>query len=67
MAMGLVVVGIGAVLWLSARFQWLRLGNLPGDITILRPFASIYIPITTSLLLSLLLSAVFLAIRMIKR
>lgn len=53
---GAVFVGIGLLLWLLERHGWPR---LPGDIVIERPSFRIYLPLGTSLLLSLLLSALF--------
>ena len=51
----IVLLAIGLVLWLFAdRLSWL--GNLPGDIRVERPGFSLYVPITTMLLLSLGLS-----------
>nr|BCX00934.1 MAG: hypothetical protein KatS3mg041_0980 [Bacteroidota bacterium] len=52
--MGLVLVGLGALIWLGGRLPWL--GNLPGDIHIERPGWRISILLGTSLLLSLLLT-----------
>jgi hypothetical protein len=54
-AVGLVIVAIG-VLWPLAGK--LGLGRLPGDIVIERSNYSVYVPIVTCLVLSLLLSAV---------
>lgn len=50
----LIVVGL-AMPWLGK----LGLGRLPGDIVIERENFSFYFPITTSILLSLLLSLIF--------
>lgn len=44
---GLVVAAIGGVVWLGVP-----LGRLPGDIAIERDSFRLYIPITTSLLVS---------------
>jgi hypothetical protein len=58
MGRGLIIIGallIGAGLfwpWLSQ----LPLGRLPGDIRVERPGFSFYLPITTGLLLSLMVS-----------
>ncbi|MCA1405768.1 DUF2905 domain-containing protein [Ensifer sp. IC3342] len=52
---GLVIVAVG-ILW-----PWLTrlgLGRLPGDILIQRENFTIYIPITTGLLFSVVLSAI---------
>lgn len=59
---GLALVVIGAILWLfGPRLSFL--GKLPGDIRIQKENFTMYIPITTMLLLSLLLSAIFWLIR----
>jgi hypothetical protein len=55
---GFVVVVIGIVVWMMGdklRFP----GRLPGDIRIERENVRIFIPITTMLLISLLLSLIF--------
>jgi len=53
---GLVLVAVG-LLWLAVpSIPWL--GRLPGDVAIERDGVRIYIPITTCLLLSLLLTAI---------
>lgn len=49
---GLVVMIIGGVVWLAGRFG-LPLGRLPGDIRIERDGVALYIPLATSILLSL--------------
>jgi hypothetical protein len=53
--LGLVLVIVGCVLWFAAdKLSWL--GRLPGDITVERPGFRFYAPITTMLLLSVVLS-----------
>ena len=57
----LVVIGVfitilGAILLLTPRVPWL--GRLPGDIVISGDNATIYIPITTMLIVSVVLSVV---------
>ncbi len=52
---GLVLVAVGVVWMVGER---LGLGRLPGDILIEREGTRIYIPITTSLLISAVLSLV---------
>lgn len=61
---GAVIVALGALLLLTDRtgggghlFGWL--GKLPGDISIKRENFSLYIPLGTSLVLSLALSLLF--------
>ena len=52
--MGVVVIGFGLLLLLVGRSP--GAGSLPGDITIRRKNTTIFAPITTMILLSLLLS-----------
>ncbi|TET34135.1 MAG: DUF2905 domain-containing protein [Anaerolineales bacterium] len=49
----IIIIGIG--LWLAGRFE-LPLGRLPGDIHIERNGFSCFIPLATSIILSLLLT-----------
>jgi len=53
--MGVLLVVLGLFLWGKLPF----LGRLPGDITIERDNFVIYIPITSMLILSVILSLVF--------
>jgi hypothetical protein len=54
---GLVLVCLGLVLLLVDKVPWL--GKLPGDIHIKRDRFSFYFPITTSIIISLLLTLLF--------
>ena len=61
---GLVLVAVGLLLalaekWpsLGSAFGWI--GKLPGDFSVTRERFSLYVPIATSLVLSILLSLVF--------
>ena len=61
MGRALVIIGVfitvlGAVMLLTPRVPWL--GHLPGDVVIHRDDLTIYIPITTVLLVSVVLSVV---------
>ncbi|WP_299820351.1 DUF2905 domain-containing protein [uncultured Pontibacter sp.] len=59
---GVVVVLIGLVVWLAGdKFSWF--GNLPGDIRVERKNMRFYAPITSMILLSILLSLVLWVIR----
>lgn len=59
---GLILVGIGLLLWgLGPRLDWF--GRLPGDIRVEKPGFRLYAPLTSMLLLSLLLSLVLWLIR----
>jgi Protein of unknown function (DUF2905) len=53
---GLILVVVGVVLSFAGKLPWL--GNLPGDITIQRERFSFYFPITTCILISVLISLV---------
>jgi hypothetical protein len=57
---GLMLV-VGVVLTLSGKIPWL--GRLPGDIIIQRDNFSFYFPLTTCLLLSVVLSLVVALLR----
>lgn len=58
---GLVLVAAGLLLSLAPRVPWL--GRLPGDIMIKKEGFSFYMPLTTSLLVSALLSLLFWLLR----
>jgi Protein of unknown function (DUF2905) len=51
---GIVLVVLGLLFQLGGRIPWL--GRLPGDITVQREHFSFYFPITTSILLSVVLT-----------
>jgi hypothetical protein len=53
---GLVLLGIGLVLWLGPKIPWL--GKLPGDITYKRDNFTFYFPLGTCILLSVILSLI---------
>jgi uncharacterized protein HemY len=61
----LISLGIGLLLLglLWPLISQLGLGRLPGDINIQRPGFSFYFPITTSIIVSLVLSLVFWLVR----
>jgi len=61
MQKALIIIG---VLIIVAGLAWpllakLSLGRLPGDISIDRPGLKVYIPITTMIIVSILLSLIF--------
>jgi hypothetical protein len=58
LGVGLLLVLIGGVLMLAARFG-LPLGRLPGDIAYRGKNFSFYFPIGTSILISIVLSLLF--------
>jgi hypothetical protein len=60
--LGLILLIVGAVLWLwGDKLNWI--GRLPGDIRIKKENYSVYIPITTMILFSILLSLILWLIR----
>jgi hypothetical protein len=54
--LGLVVTGVGGLLVLADRLPWI--GRLPGDVSFQRGPWSIYVPLGTSIVLSLVLTLV---------
>jgi hypothetical protein len=64
---GLVLAALGGLVWLAGR-SGLPLGRLPGDIRIERDGFSCFIPIASSILISLLLTLVLnVIVRLINR
>jgi hypothetical protein len=59
--LGLVLVAVGLAVVLIGKVAWL--GRLPGDIRIERENFSFYFPLTTSILISLLVSLVMWLLR----
>ena len=57
----------GLLIVLSTKLGWLRLGRLPGDISVHRSNFSFYFPLATCLLLSLIASGVFWLIGALRR
>ncbi len=56
LGVGALLAVIGIVLILAERFPGLRIGRLPGDIAIERDRWRLYLPLGTSILLSIVLS-----------
>lgn len=54
---GLVITGIGIVLSLGSKLPWI--GRLPGDILFKGERVTFYFPLTTSILISVLLTLFF--------
>jgi hypothetical protein len=64
---GLVLIAIGGLVWLGQAFPGLRLGRLPGDIRVVRDNFRFYFPITTIVLLSVLVSAALWVVRWLSK
>ncbi len=60
-ALGIALVVAGLLLSFAGRIPFL--GRLPGDIVVERPGFRLYFPLATSILLSILLSAVLWLLR----
>ena len=59
---GIVLVAVGLIIYFAgSKLGWI--GHLPGDIRIVRENVKIYFPITTMIVLSLLLSLIIYLIR----
>lgn len=61
MIMGLVIAAFGAAIILAGKTPWL--GRLPGDIYIKKENFSFFFPLTTCIILSLILSFILWLIR----
>ena len=55
---GLVLIITGGLVYAGGRFGFFGLGRLPGDIRMEGENVRVYIPIATSILLSIILTAV---------
>lgn len=61
---GLIMVALGLMLWGASSVPVLsRLGRLPGDIYIRRGNFTFYFPITTAIVVSIVLSLIFALLR----
>ncbi len=61
--LGLILLVAGLLLTYTDIFSSLRLGRLPGDISVKREHFSFYFPITTCVLISLVLTLIFYLLR----
>jgi hypothetical protein len=57
MILGAVLLAVGALVYLAPSIP--LLGRLPGDIRIVRPGVRVYLPITSCIVVSLVLTALF--------
>lgn len=58
---GIILIALGSVLMLGGKLPWL--GRLPGDICIQKRNFTFFFPITTSILISIILSIIFILLR----
>lgn len=61
--LGLILLAAGLLLTYTDIFSSLRLGRLPGDLSVKREHFSFYFPITTCILISLVLTLIFYLLR----
>lgn len=54
---GLSLAALGLLLLVADRFPGLRIGRLPGDVSVERGNFRLYFPLATSILLSIVVSA----------
>jgi hypothetical protein len=57
-AVGVVIAVVGVAVYFGGKMNYFGLGRLPGDIRIERGNSTIYFPLMTSIVISLVLSAV---------
>lgn len=57
--LGIIFLAIGLLLTFASHLSLGKLGRLPGDIYIKRDNFTFYFPVTTSILVSLLLTLIF--------
>ena len=55
--LGIVIIVIGGLLLFSGKIPWI--GRLPGDILIQKKNYTIYFPLATGILISLIISLIF--------
>ncbi|MBI5745664.1 MAG: DUF2905 domain-containing protein [Nitrospirae bacterium] len=51
---GIIMLAVGGIMFFVGRIPWI--GRLPGDIYIQRRNFTVYLPLTTSIIISILLS-----------
>jgi DUF2905 family protein len=56
---GAVFIGLGLLLSFMSQFSSFKIGRLPGDIYIKKDHFTFYFPLTTSILLSVILTLIF--------
>jgi len=63
--LGIILVIIGIIFVLSGKITWI--GKLPGDIYIKRDNFTFYFPITTCIIISIVLTLIAMLFRLFKR
>ena len=57
--LGAILAGLSVLLLVADRFPSLRLGRLPGDLSVERDGFRLYVPLATFFVISVLVSLVF--------
>lgn len=65
--LGAGIMVLGAILWLGRGIPWLRLGRLPGDISHQKDGFTLFVPITTMIVVSLALTLVLWLVAVLRR
>jgi len=55
--LGVIAIALGALLLISGKIPWI--GRLPGDILIQKKNYTIYVPLATSIIISLIITFIF--------
>ena len=66
-AAGVVLVALGALIMLGARFRFFGLGRLPGDVAYQGKHITFYFPLVTGAILSVALTLVLWLISLLTR
>jgi hypothetical protein len=56
--LGIILLVVGLLMTYTHVFSWFHLGRLPGDIRIKRGAFSFYFPLTTCIILSILITLI---------
>lgn len=62
---GIILIIVGSILWLFGKLPFI--GKLPGDILVQKPNFTLYAPIATMILISVILSILLTIISNLKR
>lgn len=65
--LGAGIMLLGAILWLGRGVPWLRLGKLPGDISYQKDGFTLFVPITTMIVVSIALTLLFWIVAALRR
>ncbi|KPK43835.1 MAG: hypothetical protein AMK74_06200 [Nitrospira bacterium SM23_35] len=55
--LGIIIIALGGLLLFSGKIPWI--GRLPGDILIQKKHYTVYFPLATSIIISLIITLIF--------